>query len=143
MINPFSRRDDYLRVSLYGDDNHQKEKMVHQLVLTAFVGPKPVGMETRHRDGNRQNNRLDNLMWGSSSENNGHDKRLHGTLLLGEKTNSVRLTAEQVQTIRELHAAKSKVHWGVEKLAAQYGVHASTIRRVANGTWWKHVGTTK
>ena len=44
-------------------------RTVHSLVLEAFVSPRQKGMECCHRDGNRQNNHLDNLRWGTSSEN--------------------------------------------------------------------------
>lgn len=51
---------------------------VHRLVLEAFVGPCPDGMETRHRDGNLFDNRLSNLKWGTPSEN-ARDRVTHGT----------------------------------------------------------------
>jgi len=53
-------------------------RMVHELVLIAFVGPRPPGQETRHLDGDPANNRLDNLCWGTRSENN-RDAVRHGT----------------------------------------------------------------
>lgn len=53
-------------------------KRVHVLVLTAFVGPRPTGHLVRHLDGDPSNNRLSNLAWGTSSENN-HDQVRHGT----------------------------------------------------------------
>lgn len=56
-----------------------KPKYVHRLVLFAFVGPCPEGMECRHLDGNRTNNRLSNLKWGTPEENT-QDKIEHGTL---------------------------------------------------------------
>ena len=43
---------------------------VHTLVLLAFVGERPAGMECLHKDGNPKNNRLENLRWGTPSENN-------------------------------------------------------------------------
>lgn len=46
-----------------------KSILVHRAVLEAFVGPCPEGMETRHLDGNPKNNRLDNLVWGTSQQN--------------------------------------------------------------------------
>lgn len=49
----------------------------YQLVLLAFVGPCPEGQECRHLDGNCQNNRLDNLKWGTRSEN-ARDRVRHG-----------------------------------------------------------------
>lgn len=51
---------------------------VHSLVLTAFVGPKPEGMECCHRDGNPLNNHIDNLRWGTHSDNM-QDSIRHGT----------------------------------------------------------------
>src|SRR5262245_38045005 len=53
-----------------------------RLVLLAFVGPCPEGMECRHLDGNPQNNHVDNLRWGTSAENT-EDQRRHGTLIGG------------------------------------------------------------
>jgi len=50
---------------------------VHRLVLTAFVGPCPKGTECRHLDGDKLNNNLDNLYWGTSKEN-GADMIKHG-----------------------------------------------------------------
>jgi hypothetical protein len=52
--------------------------LIHRLVLLAFVGPCPDGMECRHLDGNHQNNKLKNLKWGTSSENR-RDAMKHGT----------------------------------------------------------------
>ena len=50
---------------------------VHRLVLEAFVGPCPPGMETRHLNGNPKDNRLVNLAWGTPSENS-QDTKDHG-----------------------------------------------------------------
>lgn len=50
----------------------------HVLVMTAFVGPRPKGMDIRHLDGNPANNALTNLRYGTRAENM-QDKRLHGT----------------------------------------------------------------
>lgn len=40
-------------------------KLVHRLVLEAFVGPCPIDHECCHYDNNPQNNRVENLRWGS------------------------------------------------------------------------------
>src|SRR5690242_11046966 len=42
---------------------------VHRLVLSAFVGPCPDGMEGCHNDGDTANARLTNLRWDTHAEN--------------------------------------------------------------------------
>lgn len=43
---------------------------VHILVAEAFLGPRPGGMEEcRHLDGDKLNNRADNLRWGTRPGN--------------------------------------------------------------------------
>ena len=51
---------------------------VHRLVLEAFVGPCPEGMEGCHNDGDASNNALSNLRWDTSSANK-QDMIRHGT----------------------------------------------------------------
>lgn len=56
----------------------QKHALVHRLVMAAFVGPPPEGMQVCHNDGDPKNNRLGNLRYGTPSENM-YDRGLHGT----------------------------------------------------------------
>jgi hypothetical protein len=43
--------------------------MVHTLVALAFLGHRPPGAEVRHLNGNAHDNRVENLCYGTSSEN--------------------------------------------------------------------------
>ena len=70
-------KDGYLGVALRKDGRTTQWKN-HLLVMLAFVGPRPEGLETRHFDGNHLNNRLKNLRYGTSSENS-MDTVRHGT----------------------------------------------------------------
>lgn len=57
-------------------------RYVHQLVLEAFVGPRPDGMLACHWNDVPDDNRLGNLRWGTPKDNradlirNGHDHNL-------------------------------------------------------------------
>lgn len=53
-------------------------RLIHSVVLLAFVGPRPAGMEARHYDGNPTNNSLGNLSWATHVANCS-DRRRHGT----------------------------------------------------------------
>jgi hypothetical protein len=56
----------------------EKTLYVHRLVAGAFIGPKPDGLETRHLDDDPDNNRADNLAYGTSAENKADMLRNHG-----------------------------------------------------------------
>lgn len=60
------------------EKGENRTRDVHTLVLLAFVGECPPGQQVRHKNGDKTDNRLDNLVYGTPVENN-QDKREHGT----------------------------------------------------------------
>ena len=58
----------YQIVDLYNHGKQQKRK-VHSLVAEAFIGTRPEGTEVCHNDGRKTNNHVDNLSYGTRSEN--------------------------------------------------------------------------
>lgn len=77
VLRPDSKRYGHQYVNL-SRDRKQTKAYVHRLVLMAFVGPAPAGMEACHNDGDPSNNHLTNLRWDTHSENN-RDQVRHGT----------------------------------------------------------------
>ena len=72
-----NRTGDYLRVVLQGKGKNQKSIGVHRLVALVFI-PNPDNLpQVNHIDGNKQNNKIDNLEWCSQSENVRHAIRQH------------------------------------------------------------------
>lgn len=68
--------DGYMLVTLCRN-GHRTTTAVHRLVALAFLGEKPEGQEVRHLDGNRANNRVENLAYGTRLENRA-DRTVHG-----------------------------------------------------------------
>lgn len=55
-----------------------EHRTVHTLMAEAFIGPRPEGQEVRHLNGQPSDNRIQNLTYGSKSEN-AYDSIQHGT----------------------------------------------------------------
>ena len=130
---PAKSCNNYLSVCLRaGNRNHTRN--IHRLVLTAFVGECPEGSECRHLDGNKQNNRLDNLEW-STHEINCQDQITHGTSLRGTRQHLAKLTDRKVRIARGLH----KLDWTIARISRLMGVTACTMRDAIVGNTWKHI----
>lgn len=125
--------DGYPRFNM-GIDGKKQHTKVHNLVMAVFVGPKPAGLVVRHLDGNKANNRLSNLAYGTYQENS-HDAIRHGTWNHGTKVPCAKLTDDDVREIRRLH----KQGMTQRELAARFGVNPATIHPIVHGTAWKHV----
>ncbi len=66
-MRPSPHRGGYRTVHLKTPIRYD-QKLVHVLVLEAFVGPCPKGHKTVHLDGVKKNNALENLKWAPRSE---------------------------------------------------------------------------
>lgn len=115
-------------------NNKAKNVWIHRLVLEAFVGPRPDGMECAHLDGNPANNRIENLKWCTKQENLGH-RKTHGTLARGSKQGSSVLTEDQVAAI------KAMLKYGVPQVVIARAVSTtpSTINSINKEKSWTHV----
>lgn len=122
------RKDGYMVVSLYDEAGQSFAKYVHSLVLDAFVGERPSGMEGCHDDDNPRNNCLKNLRWDTPAGNQ-QDRLSHGTDLRGLKHPKAKLSDAQV---REIKARLSAGEKGV-RLAEEFDVSTTLISDLKNG----------
>lgn len=131
VLSPGCDTHGYLFVGLCSDGG-RRSVLVHCLVLDAFVGPKRSGQECRHLGGNRTNNALSNLAWGTALENS-LDKKRHGTQrpCKGEQHGLSTLTASDVRKIRLAVERQSSA-----ELADEFGISQTHVRRIATRKAW-------
>lgn len=123
-------------VKLYDLNGKKRSVGVHTLVLEAFVGPCPEGMECCHEDGNPENNRVENLRW-DTKQSNMDDREKHGKHVKGSDSVKAKLTEEDIPTIRE---RLKDTTWGImSAIARDYKVDTATIRDIRDNRTWKHV----
>ena len=117
-------------------------RLVHRWIWEQIHGPIPPGMVVMHRCDNPPCFRLDHLQLGTQKQNvadmiakerqNFTRDHSHLAKYKGELASGAKLTEAQVGVIRELIAE------GLTRaeIGRRFGVHATTILRIANGKGW-------
>lgn len=126
-------RGGYLHIKLCKNSIYTTYR-ISRLVLTIFNRPPKPGEDACHfPDKNTYNNNITNLVWASRQENISHTN-IHGTRLLGEKTNNAKLSTQDIITIRKLQGKKSS-----KELSSIYKVSSATINRIWARKIWRHI----
>lgn len=115
------KKSGHMRVGLW-KDACRTVVYVHRLVMEAFVGECPYGLEVCHGDGNPSNNRLDNLRYDTRSEN------MIDASKLG-KTPTQKLLPSDVIEIRKWLSAGENQYI----IAEDYGVCQHQISAIKTG----------
>ena len=127
-----SRRYPTVSIKFDGATSYSTQR-VHRLVMLAFVGPCPEGLEVAHLNGDPGDARLSNLRYVTHAENESH-KRHHGTLGVGERNSQAVLLGWQVAEIRYL-ASKGVAR---QKIAALFDLRQKYVSEVLSGRVWAH-----
>jgi hypothetical protein len=108
---------------------------LHRLIGMAFVPGYKEELTINHINGNKLDNRIENLEWVSLARNTQHQWETGLVDLRGEKQPGSKLTSKQVVYIRELLSKGIAAH----TLAVIAGVSSSTIALIRDGERWPEV----
>ena len=139
ILKPFGGGgEDRAMVWLRGHSRKVKE-YVYRLVLEAFVGACPEGLEGCHNNGNPHDHRLENLCWDTRS-NNQLDRHKHGTMrtgnLRGQAHGRATLTDLQVKEIRR----QFETYEGTKKsFATSLELPEARVYDILSWRSWKHL----
>ena len=122
----------YLRLRLYKSGASQN-CFIHRLVAQAFIPNPEDKPQVNHIDGDKTNNRVENLEWMTSGENISHAFKLGlSKVPKGSKNHSAKLTPDQVREVRSIYV-KSSYTFGVSALARKFHVSEETVRDIVKG----------
>lgn len=128
-------QDGYLMVNLKKNGRSTTRRLTH-VILEAFVGPCPAGMEACHSpDPDPKNNRLCNLRW-DTHQANITEKIVMGTVARGESIGSARLTENIVRRVRYVRETQGL---GYKRLAKMFGITSWHAYSIVTRKIWKHI----
>jgi len=133
----------YKRVTLT-KEGKAKNYLVHTLVALSFLGERPEGAEVCHLDGDKDNNCVENLYYGTSSDNT-KDSLQHGThnflaanfkgeRVKGEGCSWSKINEEIVRYIRSMRGQKTS-----RELAKELSISQGNVSAIWTGKSWSHV----
>lgn len=126
-VKPQKNGKGYFRVSIGG-----KLLFVHRLVAEKYIPNPNHKSQVNHKDGNKENNYIDNLEWVTNQENRNHAVN-NSLQICGEKCSWAKLNENDVIYILNNKELSS------DELAKKFNVSSRTIRNVKNGKTWKQL----
>lgn len=121
----------YQQISLMVEGK-RNVKMVHRLVMDAFTSNPHKKKTVNHINGNKADNRVENLEWATMSENMKHAYDT-GLRVVQYKKLSIKKVKEIIKLLSK-GVAQSKI-------AKLFSIHKNTISSIATGrTWCKVTG---
>ena len=128
-------KNGYSRPSFKTNEGKSIRVHAHRIILSTF---KPIEnwerMEVNHINGNKLDNRLENLEWVTTQENISHAWET-GLGKRGERHHGATITEDQaLWALEERKKGKQ-----VTKIAKELGVGRQTISHLVNGHSWKHL----
>jgi hypothetical protein len=131
ILQPTVRKGDgyYVQSLRRGGVSYQRH--LHQWIALTFYGEPEDGLQVRHLDGDKANNRVANLRYGTAQEN-ALDKVEHGTLIHGEIHPRSKLTERDVAVI---HDALGR---GVPQnlIAVVFNIYPTVVSKIKRGELW-------
>ncbi|MBR1807189.1 MAG: NUMOD4 motif-containing HNH endonuclease [Selenomonadaceae bacterium] len=135
----YPNKDGYLKVGMT-KDGKKKSFIFHVLVAQAFV-PNPDGKpEVNHIDGNKQNNRPENLEWVTHHENMKHAWR-NGLYekVRGKRSPRAKITNDDdIRYIRRVYTP-GHPEFGAKPLAKKFGLSTTAMQGIIHRITYKDV----
>lgn len=134
VLTPTKTRRGYHKVTVRNASGRKTES-VHALVCRAFHGQRPsASHHVNHLNGDKTDNRAENLEWATPAENSRHSTVVLGNNI-GERNGNSRLSESDVRDIIDQHMAGGRCN----AMAVEWGITSTQMSRILNGESWQHI----
>lgn len=134
VLKPLSISKGYKGVRLYETKNKAITKKIHRLVAEYFI-PNPLNLpQVNHKDGNKSNNRIDNLEWCSNEFNMNH-AIINKLIKLGEQRPCSKCTEKSLLLLQRL----IDCGFTIKQLSIIYCISKNCMKEIIRGKTYSHL----
>lgn len=124
----------YNRVCLTRKDGQKQSYLVHRLVAKKFI-PNPHNLpQVNHKDGDKDNNSVDNLEWVTGQQNVKHSVKT-GLIKRGDDRPNAKLSAKAVKELRALR----EEGYNYYELGRMFNIAYQTAHKVCTRQTYTHI----
>ena len=131
----YIKRKNYAHIMLC-KDGIRKTFLIHRLVAKAFIDNIENKPFVNHINGNKLDNRVENLEWVTPSENMKHAYKMGLISQKGENHNLAKLCTEDVLEIRRLYKEDGML---LTQISALYDICFQHVSAIVNRKKWKNI----
>lgn len=134
VLKPLNISNGYKGVRLYRNKEDATTKKIHRLVAEYFIS-NPLNLpQVNHKDGNKSNNKVNNLEWCSNDYNMNHAV-MNSLILLGDKRHSSKCTEESLVLLQRL----IDCGFTIKQLSIIYTISKNSMKEIIRGRAYKHL----
>ena len=133
-LSPVNHRNGYLQI-VFSKNGERKKYLIHRLVAFTFLPCEKNGLEINHKNGIRNDNRVENLEWVTRQQNNFHAYRVLGRINSNRQREVASLCGKKLRKLKidianEIRDKYRMQNISMKTLGELYSLSASNIYNI-------------
>ena len=132
----YLEKNGYLSTRLYDGNNKNKKILIHRIVAQAFLSNPEKKAQVNHKNGDKTNNRIENLEWATCKENINHAIQIGIINNKGENNAKAKLTDKDASEVKRLYLKENMKQRDIAKI---FNISQTTVWSVVHGRVYSYL----